>query len=346
MKTHYSISELLEMNLEKFPKTNRAILYKVEREKWSFIEASCQGGKNGKRREYAPPPDVMKQIQARKLEEALGGLEDLPSPTKMEGKPAVRNEETPLALPETVCIVDGSTEQQRLCESSRRGVLAAVERVMAEAGVSKEAAITTVLTQANALLTVAGIGGNGDFDLLKGIIDGLNIGLGAIRDGAAGLGIAFEAAVGVIELALSSVAKGLAAITFGDLSANFEQAAEEMLASADKHFGKAQEKALAFESKTAEAVAHAAETEAQRFARLEAEARTAYQAAAQRCQPNGHKKGRRSRTSARQPRPGGDARIRRRRHCAFPNKTRAGCTAKRLQRFARATRTGSRKNRA
>nr|DAK33443.1 MAG TPA: hypothetical protein [Caudoviricetes sp.] len=45
MKTHYSISELLEMNLEKFPKTNRAILYKVEREKWSFIEASCQGGK-------------------------------------------------------------------------------------------------------------------------------------------------------------------------------------------------------------------------------------------------------------------------------------------------------------
>ena len=95
------------------------------------------------------------------------------------------------------------------------------------------------------------------------------------------MGIAFEAAVGVIELALSSVAKGLAAITFGDLSANFEQAAEEMLASADKHFGKAQEKALAFESKTAEAVAHAAETEAQRFARLEAEARTAYQAAAQ-----------------------------------------------------------------
>lgn len=114
MKTHYSISELLEMNLEKFPKTNRAILYKVEREKWSFIEASCQGGKNGKRREYAPPPDVMKQIQARKLEEALGGLEDLPSPTEMEGKPAVMNEETPLALPETVCIVDGSTEQQRL----------------------------------------------------------------------------------------------------------------------------------------------------------------------------------------------------------------------------------------
>ena len=156
-----------------------------------------------------------------------------------------------------------------------------IKEVGAEAYEAFGSLMDTINECGNALLTVAGIGGNGDFDLLKGIIDGLNIGLGTLRDGAAGLGIAFEAAVGVIELALSSVAKGLAAITFGDLSANFEQAAEEMLASADKHFGKAQEKALAFESKTAEAVAHAAETEAQRFARLEAEARTAYQAAAQ-----------------------------------------------------------------
>lgn len=156
-----------------------------------------------------------------------------------------------------------------------------IKEVGAEAYEAFGSLMDTINECGNALLTVAGIGGNGDFDLLKGIIDGLNIGLGTIRDGAAGLGISFEAAVGVIELALSSVAKGLAAITFGDLSANFEQAAEEMLASADKHFGKAQEKALAFESKTAEAVAHAAETEAQRFARLEAEARTAYQAAAQ-----------------------------------------------------------------
>ena len=148
MKTHYSISELYKMSLEILPSTERGIQIRVQKESWPFIEVAGKGGKNGKRREYAPPPDVMKQIQARKLEEALGGLEDLPSPTEMEGKPAVRNEETPLALPETVCIVDGSTEQQRLCESSRRGVLAAVERVMAEAGVSKEAAITTVLTQA------------------------------------------------------------------------------------------------------------------------------------------------------------------------------------------------------
>ena len=152
MKTHYSISELLEMNLEKFPKTNRAILYKVERERWSFIEASCQGGKNGKRREYAPPPEVLKLIQAKKLNEVLGGLSDLPTPlssyeekgNEAEGLPSpdVRGGELAIG------VTDGSTEQQRLCESARRGVLSAVERVMAESGVSKEAAMTTVLTQA------------------------------------------------------------------------------------------------------------------------------------------------------------------------------------------------------
>lgn len=152
MKTHYSISELLEMNLEKFPKTNRAILYKVEREKWSFIEASCQGGKNGKRREYAPPPEVLKLIQAKKLNEVLGGLSDLPAPLSSSEEKG--NEAAGLPSPDVrggelaIGVADGSTEQQRLCESARRGVLSAVERVMAESGVSKEAAMTTVLTQA------------------------------------------------------------------------------------------------------------------------------------------------------------------------------------------------------
>lgn len=152
MKTHYSISELLEMNLEKFPKTNRAILYKVEREKWSFIETSCQGGKNGKRREYAPPPEVLKLIQAKKLNEVLGGLSDLPTPLSSYEEKG--NEAAGLPSPDvrggqlTIGVADGSTEQQRLCESARHGVLSAVERVMAESGVSKEAAMTTVLTQA------------------------------------------------------------------------------------------------------------------------------------------------------------------------------------------------------
>ncbi|UTG70130.1 transposase [Neisseria subflava] len=110
------------------------------------------GGKNGKRREYAPPPEVLKLIQAKKLNEVLGGLSDLPTPLSSYEEKG--NEAAGLPSPDvrggqlTIGVADGSTEQQRLCESARRGVLSAVERVMAESGVSKEAAMTTVLTQA------------------------------------------------------------------------------------------------------------------------------------------------------------------------------------------------------
>lgn len=154
MKTHYSILELLEMKLENLPTTKMGLGSKVVRESWSFIEVAGKGGKGGKRREYAPPPEVLKLIQAKKLNEVLGGLSDLPelqpspqpSPTGRGGaglpSPDVRGGQLAIG------VTDGSTEQQRLCESARRGVLSAVERVMAESGVSKEAAMTTVLTQA------------------------------------------------------------------------------------------------------------------------------------------------------------------------------------------------------
>lgn len=154
MKTHYSISELFKMSLEILPKSERGIQKRIQKESWSFVEVAGKGGKGGKRREYAPPPEVLKLIQAKKLNEVLGGLSDLPelqpspqpSPTGRGGaglpSPDVRGGEL------SIGVTDGSTEQQRLCESARRGVLSAVERVMAESGVSKEAAMTTVLTQA------------------------------------------------------------------------------------------------------------------------------------------------------------------------------------------------------
>lgn len=154
MKTHYSISELFKMSLEILPKSERGIQKRIQKESWSFVEVAGKGGKGGKRREYAPPPEVLKLIQAKKLNEVLGGLSDLPelqpspqpSPTGRGGaglpSPDVRGGQLAIG------VTDGSTEQQRLCESARRGVLSAVERVMAESGVSKEAAMTTVLTQA------------------------------------------------------------------------------------------------------------------------------------------------------------------------------------------------------
>lgn len=152
MKTHYSILELLEMKLENLPTTKMGLGSKVVRESWSFIEVAGKGGKGGKRREYAPPPEVLKLIQAKKLNEVLGGLSDLPAPLSSSEEKG--GEAAGLPSPDVrggelaIGVTDGSTEQQRLCESARRGVLSAVERVMAESGVSKEAAMTTVLTQA------------------------------------------------------------------------------------------------------------------------------------------------------------------------------------------------------
>ena len=152
MKTHYSILELLEMKLENLPTTKMGLGSKVVRESWSFIEVAGKGGKGGKRREYAPPPEVLKLIQAKKLNEVLGGLSDLPAPlssSEEKGGEAARLPSPDVRGGElAIGVADGSTEQQRLCESARRGVLSAVERVMAESGVSKEAAMTTVLTQA------------------------------------------------------------------------------------------------------------------------------------------------------------------------------------------------------
>ena len=152
MKTHYSILELLEMKLENLPTTKMGLGSKVVRESWPFIEVAGKGGKGGKRREYAPPPEVLKLIQAKKLNEVLGGLSDLPAPLSSSEEKG--GEAAGLPSPDvrggqlTIGVADGSTEQQRLCESARRGVLSAVELVMEESGVSKEAAMTTVLTQA------------------------------------------------------------------------------------------------------------------------------------------------------------------------------------------------------
>ena len=152
MKTHYSISELFKMSLEILPKSERGIQKRIQKESWSFIEVAGKGGKGGKRREYAPPPEVLKLIQAKKLNEVLGGLSDLPAPLSSSEEKG--SEAAGLPSPDvrggelSIGVADGSTEQQRLCESARRGVLSVVERVMAESGVSKEAAMTTVLTQA------------------------------------------------------------------------------------------------------------------------------------------------------------------------------------------------------
>lgn len=137
MKTHYSVVELLNMNLDAMPGTARGIQKKADRENWPFIEVAGKGGRNGKRREYSPPAEIMQAIKAQKTAVVLA-----------ETAPAL-----PEVVPQSTAVsadvrYGQTTEVQRTREGARMAVLAAIERLMAESGASKESAITTLLTQA------------------------------------------------------------------------------------------------------------------------------------------------------------------------------------------------------
>ena len=136
MKTRYSVSELFKMNLQNLPSTERAIQYKANRENWPYIEVAGKGGRNGKRREYTPPPEVMAQIRERQTEKVLAELP--PVPAVVPSGTAVSTEMR----------YDHTTEAQRTREGARLAVLRVVERLMEESKVGKDAAITTLLTQA------------------------------------------------------------------------------------------------------------------------------------------------------------------------------------------------------
>ncbi|QMT39960.1 Mu transposase C-terminal domain-containing protein [Neisseria shayeganii] len=136
MKTHYALSELVGMGLD-LPKSVQGLGYKATKENWPYIETECQGGKGGKRKEYAPPPEVMKQIQEKKVADLLAASAPAPLPALADP-----------VLPAVVAEMPATTEKQRLVDGARQGVLKAVEDVMQQSGVKMEQAIQTVLTQA------------------------------------------------------------------------------------------------------------------------------------------------------------------------------------------------------
>lgn len=139
MKANYSVMELLEMELETLPKTKAGLGEKIKRESWPFIEIACKGGRNGKRREYAPPPEIMAQIKEREISQLMD--ETAPAPL-----PALADEpETGLSVAQRHAVL---TDRQKQVESARMGVLSAIDKLMDEAKTGKLAAITTLLTQA------------------------------------------------------------------------------------------------------------------------------------------------------------------------------------------------------
>lgn len=152
-----------------------------------------------------------------------------------------------------------------------------VKTAVAEVGGAFKSLYDGINDIGTALNTISGR--EGDFDLMKSILDSLNIALGVLSDGFKGLGVIFEVAMGAVHKSLSNVLDLMASLTFGELSESFKQAAADMEQAADKHFAAAEQKALNFESSATAAVKKAMETEAERFARLEAEARQAYESA-------------------------------------------------------------------
>ncbi|UOO89589.1 tape measure protein [Vitreoscilla massiliensis] len=153
-----------------------------------------------------------------------------------------------------------------------------------EAGLTIAHLITSIVDRINAVGQAFNtLSGNADqdFDIVKSIIDGVNITIGVLRDGIAALGIGIDLVVGTSLGGFALMAEGLSKITFGDISKNFEEAAKGLSEASDKHFGKAHNAAMNFESKAVQAADRAIESEQQRFLRLETEAKAAYQAAAQ-----------------------------------------------------------------
>lgn len=63
MKTHYSVAELLELNLSGLPKTRKGLDKYLLRNNWEYKEVSSRGI-GGVRKEYEPPSEIMNQIHS------------------------------------------------------------------------------------------------------------------------------------------------------------------------------------------------------------------------------------------------------------------------------------------
>ncbi|WP_374557845.1 DNA-binding protein [Aquitalea pelogenes] len=132
LKTHYSAAELAEMKLPGMPGTERGIHIMAGREGWKSRRKT-----KGKGCEYALtslPDAVVRTIKDRLV-------------TSMIAAPAVSVPALPMKAAQMELAL---TSRQQTVEGARKGVLVAIERLMAGCGVTREAAIHTMLTQAKA----------------------------------------------------------------------------------------------------------------------------------------------------------------------------------------------------
>ncbi|MTD33715.1 DNA-binding protein [Paludibacterium denitrificans] len=133
LKTHYSAAELAEMRLPGLPASVSGIFRAAQSGSWESCKKKGRGGGY----EYALtslPPEAIKAIKDRLVTKLVSA--------PVVALPAVKTKEQQLEL--------ALTSRQQTVEGARKGVLVAIERLMAGCGVSREAAIHTLLTQAKA----------------------------------------------------------------------------------------------------------------------------------------------------------------------------------------------------
>lgn len=114
IKSHYSAAELAALRLPMLPTTKANVIALADRAGWSSVEAT---GRGGKRREYAPPADVMDAIRAKAAQTLI---------TVAPGRRLALRAEDQLPLIET--------EGQALKADARKGVLLALDTLMNRSG--------------------------------------------------------------------------------------------------------------------------------------------------------------------------------------------------------------------
>lgn len=133
VKSHYAAAELALMLLPAFPTTMQGVNQRAKAENWESRKRQGRGGG----REFAIaslPPTVQEEIRRRAAHALVGTV---PSNASL---PARREQQLDLV----------ETDTQRLRAEARKGILTTIERLMVQCHVSREAAMTTLLTQAKA----------------------------------------------------------------------------------------------------------------------------------------------------------------------------------------------------
>ncbi len=133
VKTHYGAAELAAMKLPGLPATRENIIRRAARERWPYRDVQGNGGRTGMRREYAPPVAIVEAIKA-------GAAQQFVTAAKPSNALPVVSAAQQRELLET--------DAQRLTADARKGILTTLARLMDQCHISREAAMTTLLTQA------------------------------------------------------------------------------------------------------------------------------------------------------------------------------------------------------